>query len=105
MAEAQVGIIYHVYGEVEREELGIYTTKVVYVDPSKVDAGWLQRMRDAGRVIESESAPEAHIAPVAADLSLSACPVCESPKTGYKAHHIALTPSCTAGEHQINRSE
>jgi hypothetical protein len=105
MAEAQVGITYHVYGEVAREELGIYTTKVVYVDPSKVDAGWLQRMRDAGRVVESESAPEAHSVPVVTDLLPSACPVCESTMTGYKAHRIALAPSCTAGEHQINRSE
>jgi len=109
MAEAKVGITYHVYGEVAREELGVYTTKVVYVDPSQVDAGWLQRMRDAGRVVESESesesAPEAHIAPVVPDLPLPDCPICESPMTGYKAHRIALTPSCTVGEHQINRSE
>ena len=105
MAEAQVGITYHVYGEVEREELGIYTTKVVWVDPSTVDAGWLQRMRDAGRVVESESAPEAHSVPVVPDLPLSACPVCESPKTGYKALYVALTPSCTVGEHQINGSD
>ena len=105
MAEAQVGITYHVYGEATREELGIYTTKVVYVDPSKVDAGWLQRMRDAGRVVESESASEAHCAPVVADLPPSACPVCESTMTGYKARRIALTPSCTVGEHQINGSE
>ena len=105
MAEAPVGITYHVYGEVEREELGIYTTKVVWVDPSTVDAGWLQRMRDAGRVIESESAPEAHSVPVVPDLPQSDCPVCESPKTGYNAHHVALMPSCTVGEHQINGSE
>ena len=99
MSEGQVGVIYHIYGEVAREELGINATKVVWVDPSKVDAGWLQRMRDAGRVVESESASEAHIEPIAGDLPLSDCPVCESQKTGYKVHCEAPMPSCTVVEH------
>ena len=99
MSEGQVGVIYHIYGEVAREELGINATKVVWVDPSKVDAGWLQRMRDAGRVVESESASEAHIEPIAADLPSSDCPVCGSPETGYKAFHVPLMPSCTVVEH------
>ena len=122
MSEGQVGVIYHIYGEVAREELGINATKVVWVDPSKVDAGWLQRMRDAGRVVESESASEPHCGPVAADLPLSDCPVCESAsephcgpiaadlplsdcpvcesqKTGYKVHCVAPMPSCTVVEH------
>lgn len=105
MSEGQVGVIYPIYGEVAREELGNHATKVVWVDPSKVDAGWLKRMRDAGRVIESESAPEAHSEPIAADLPKSDCPVCESPETGYKVLHEALMTSCTVGEHTINRSE
>ena len=105
MSEGQVGIVYHIYGEVAREELGNHATKVVWVDPSKVDAGWLQRMRDAGRVVESESAPEAHSGPIAADLSQSDCPVCGSLETGYKAHHEALMPSCTVVEHKFNGSE
>ena len=127
MSEGQIGVIYPIYGEVAREELGINAIKVVWVDPSKVDAGGLQRMRDAGRVVESEGAPEAHIEPIAADLSqsdspvygspseahrasiaadlpLSDCPVCESQKTGYKVHCVAPMPSCTVVEH-INGSE
>lgn len=122
MSDGQVGVVYTIYGEVAREELGVNATKVVWVDPSKVDADWLQRMRDAGRVVESESAPEAHRAsiatdlpssdcpvcgspsephcgPVAEDLPLSDCPVCGSPETGYKALHEPLTPSCTVVEH------
>ena len=105
MSEGQVGVIYPIYGEVAREELGINATKVVWVDPSKVDAGWLKRMREAGRVIESESASEPHCGPVAADLPPSDCLVCGSPETGYKAHHEALMPSCTAVEHKFNGSE
>ena len=103
MTDTPVGILYYVYGEAEREELGNYTYKVVYVDPSKVDAGWLERMREAGRVVESESASEAHSEPIAADLPPSDCLVCESQETGYKAHHAALMPSCTVVEHQINK--
>lgn len=105
MSEGQVGVIYPIYGEVAREELGINAIKVVWVDPSKVDAGWLKRMREAGRVIESESASEPLSEPIAADLPLSDCPVCESPETGYKVFHEALMPSCTAVEHKINGSE
>lgn len=99
MSDGQVGVVYTIYGEVAREELGINATKVVWVDPSKVDADWLQRMRDAGRVVESESAPEAHRASIAADLPSSDGPVCGSPETGYKALHEPLTPSCTVVEH------